>query len=532
MPDVRSSAVAGSVGSVNANASPYTTIPAPAGLAVGDFLVVCAYFAQGTGTGVSIITPPGLTQISPALTGTERTYAVFAGKVTASNLSTFQAGIPLRAGASSTRVAGVALALQSDAGKSFDLSAIEISNITYKGSASTSGSFPGVPGALPDSYLTLNFAMSNKSASTTLTSHSSGRIINQVNAPSAASGSVSDSVVSAHRAAATATFNVSQANSQFITVRAYQIDTPVPANTRHVLRQNSSSIDEYELYIYDGTSPTAASGLKEVESLGVLPQPKTVSEFHLEIIQNKYPRMAHRNIGQTYAECTTRGAFEALVKHGTPYLEFSARHTSDGVLVGSHDSTLDRATQGTGAISSKTWAQIQGTVVDVGGTPLSPTPTVSRMIDYMTWFKDYVMFLDNKDLTLWPDFFQKINDVVPNATEHVVIKVDGAASPVHFQIPKQAGFKVMAYWFASSNFSNLADKMPYVDYPGMAHDAPQATWDLIRQTADAQSAIDFVDRPMWGHVLESEAEVTESISKGARFVQCTRAVCFPSYTAW
>ncbi|NBH05822.1 glycerophosphodiester phosphodiesterase [Amycolatopsis sp. SID8362] len=63
-------------------------------------------------------------------------------------------------------------------------------------------------------------------------------------------------------------------------------------------------------------------------------------------------------------------AFQRACAEGYRYLETDVHATADGVVVVHHDPSLDRTTDGAGAIATKTWEQLKG--VKIGGkVPLS-----------------------------------------------------------------------------------------------------------------------------------------------------------------
>jgi glycerophosphoryl diester phosphodiesterase len=75
--------------------------------------------------------------------------------------------------------------------------------------------------------------------------------------------------------------------------------------------------------------------------------------------------VAHRGASSTRPENTT-SAFEEAVRLGARIVEFDVRLTADAVPVVMHDPTVDRTTDGTGAVHELTLAQIRGLVVGQG----------------------------------------------------------------------------------------------------------------------------------------------------------------------
>ena len=66
---------------------------------------------------------------------------------------------------------------------------------------------------------------------------------------------------------------------------------------------------------------------------------------------------AHRG-GAAHAPENSWAAFEHAIKLGYAYLETDARATSDGKLMAFHDRTLDRMTDGSGPIGSRTYREV------------------------------------------------------------------------------------------------------------------------------------------------------------------------------
>ena len=67
---------------------------------------------------------------------------------------------------------------------------------------------------------------------------------------------------------------------------------------------------------------------------------------------------AHRG-GAAYAPENTMPAFDNAVRLGVDQLETDTQLTADGRLVLLHDDRLDRTTDCTGTVASRTWAEIE-----------------------------------------------------------------------------------------------------------------------------------------------------------------------------
>jgi glycerophosphoryl diester phosphodiesterase len=80
--------------------------------------------------------------------------------------------------------------------------------------------------------------------------------------------------------------------------------------------------------------------------------------------------IAHRG-GPKYAPENTLTAFQNAVAQAVDWLEFDVQMTQDGVLVIIHDETVDRTTDGIGAVRDLTFAHIR--TLDAGNGEKVPT---------------------------------------------------------------------------------------------------------------------------------------------------------------
>lgn len=88
--------------------------------------------------------------------------------------------------------------------------------------------------------------------------------------------------------------------------------------------------------------------------------------------------MAHRGFSRQGLE-NSRAAFAAAVDLGFRYVETDVHATADDVLIAFHDDTLDRVTDGSGAIRELPWAEVRE--ARIGGQ--EQIPTLEEMFE--TW---------------------------------------------------------------------------------------------------------------------------------------------------
>src|SRR5579872_891338 len=89
--------------------------------------------------------------------------------------------------------------------------------------------------------------------------------------------------------------------------------------------------------------------------------------FATGLAQTKYIAViSHRGEHLNHTE-NTLPAFESAADLGADYFELDVRTTKDGKIVLMHDSTVDRTTNGKGAVADLTFDEIRGLEVKGGG---------------------------------------------------------------------------------------------------------------------------------------------------------------------
>jgi glycerophosphoryl diester phosphodiesterase len=89
---------------------------------------------------------------------------------------------------------------------------------------------------------------------------------------------------------------------------------------------------------------------------------------------------AHRGL-TTRAPDNSLSAIAAALDAGFPAVEIDVRDTSDGVLVLMHDPTVDRTSDGRGAVGSFTFAQIRQLHLLWQGKGIGPVPSLEEVMN-------------------------------------------------------------------------------------------------------------------------------------------------------
>ena len=210
-------------------------------------------------------------------------------------------------------------------------------------------------------------------------------------------------------------------------------------------------------------------------------------------------------------------AYTQSVARGYGALEVSLNRTSDGVWVGTHDQTTDRASGGTyGNVSDQTWAQIQQQQIVIGSQD-APQP-------YMRWEEIVAAYGSTHLLVVDPkyalgthrtEFLEMVRDSV--GTERAIMKFSGSGSgAANFSDAAQAmGFTTWGYFYAPDastalgGNNNVQTWQSHWSLLGMDYTAPQAVWDEILAFG----------KPVIAHIVPNQAAYNLAMSKGAAGVQ-------------
>ncbi len=118
---------------------------------------------------------------------------------------------------------------------------------------------------------------------------------------------------------------------------------------------------------------------------------------------------AHRG-GLAYAPENTLAAFRNAIRQGVDWLEFDVQMTKDGELVVIHDETVDRTTNGTGAVRDLTLQQIRS--LDAGQG--EKVPTFAEVLD-LAKAHGARIFPETKSAHLYPGMEEKLLQALEQA---------------------------------------------------------------------------------------------------------------------
>ena len=248
-------------------------------------------------------------------------------------------------------------------------------------------------------------------------------------------------------------------------------------------------------------------------SLKLLGQAYNLAQMDADIANGVTVYWAHRGFSNNYSEMT-QYAYDRAVQDGAKALEFSMRRTSDGVYYGMHDNTLDRVTNLSGATSSVTWAELEGTAV----TAPTPGGYVTRLEDFINRYQRQLLIIDPKSGQYINDEVVPLLQSFPDWQNRFLIKLDGMHNLTVWQAYKNAGFKTAGYWYPNeSSLAALAARAEYVDYIGMQYDA----------TTDQWNEVFSYGKPVWGHVLYNTGQKNAALAAGCHILQCGEKTLLP-----
>lgn len=154
--------------------------------------------------------------------------------------------------------------------------------------------------------------------------------------------------------------------------------------------------------------------------------------------------IAHRGLSQRFPE-NTKLAYQAALSQHIDMLEIDLHLTKDGVLVGIHDDTIDRTSNGKGAIKDFTLEDLRTFNFNSGNEEIAEA-------DIMT-FDEILTLCKNYSKTLLVEV--KKPNKYPNIGEQIIQKINHHAFPIN---------RIIIQSFDQSFIKEIQQQVPYLNY--------------------------------------------------------------------
>lgn len=322
--------------------------------------------------------------------------------------------------------------------------------------------------------------------------------------------------------------NAQSTNAWGMLIGIPSLDTadPVVAKLPAKAADGAGGIIDVGLVGYDGSAEVALAKVEYVHGGTMVPDLDRTSRVWT---------MGHRGGSLDYQEHSARGYVECAINH-LDVLEFSVAMSSDGVLFGLHDDTLNRTSSSLGSTAVKpgdrTWAQIQALVQDLpnrGDSRFTTAPYLSLDDFVAQWASSHTLMFDPKVLsTAQRKVLMARLQQIPDYQRRVLGKyyTTGTAIADEFHA---IGCKVWGYSYTADlgTFPNgTGTGQPFVvrtdssstvgtaskwDYLGLEYTADDRAWAAMLQVAGSKKVV--------AHIVPTAAAATSAVAKGARALQ-------------
>ena len=169
------------------------------------------------------------------------------------------------------------------------------------------------------------------------------------------------------------------------------IEETLAANANKVDSKVGDALKDYKGNKYDTIGKRMDAELRVLDTALSISKEVQGREYNAVRDDLQHHTIALRGYSKGAAENTLRG-FKFAVEMGYWGIKSELRRSSDGKWVLFTDETLDRTTNGTGLVSSKTWAQLKA--LDAGtktGNVMSANERIWSLEDFMWFCREYNM---------------------------------------------------------------------------------------------------------------------------------------------
>jgi hypothetical protein len=245
----------------------------------------------------------------------------------------------------------------------------------------------------------------------------------------------------------------------------------------------------------NGSFTTLASpGLSRAAAFGGTGTFKALSRVEA-FLANAPTYTAHRGGSADWPEMTMYAYTQAAAWNSNMALEVSVIRTSDGLWMGSHDSTTDRVFGVHYDITTTPWSTLQTLRTTVGNQP------PALLTDILAAFPDRVFVVDDKMNSFLPQFLDTLD--ANGGPQRIIVKGYGpqAGDINKANAATARGYQTWGYYYHADTV-NLA--------------STQGNWSILGEDAvgappgDATdwAAIKSYGKPVWAHIIATASQKT------------------------
>lgn len=309
------------------------------------------------------------------------------------------------------------------------------------------------------------------------------------------------------------------------TLQIRAVTDTVQSNSRTSLYLYSTPVTTGQAVKGDGTLAGGSSGIAESIALRGPVNHRFASVA--AALARPGVTSAHRGNSVTYAEMS-KNAYLQSDARGYAVLEYSAGRTSDGVWFGLHDADINRTSKTTGlpVASSMTWAQVQGykNLLALDNIPQDYYRFDAFLAD---WANDHVVMIDPKyawqlggaaRTEFWTMLaaYPKSNIIIKGYIDSMSL-----ANAAH-----DNGYESWGYAYeADASNASFATWCAAWTILGMDLTAAQSAWDLMKAQATPSG------KKIIGHIATTREQYALAITKGADGVQVAATAAVPPVSA-
>lgn len=237
---------------------------------------------------------------------------------------------------------------------------------------------------------------------------------------------------------------------------------------------------------------------------------------------------AHRGWSEKYPENTIL-AFEKALELGVDQIELDIRITKDDQLVVIHDATVDRTTNGTGAVNSFTLAELQQLDAGIKKGEEFKGLRIPTFLEFMDLIKDHPTITVDFELKEYPVngneavAYSVCDRVLATIREYgfqdrCVINTFDAKLHEYIRDKYNGAFKQHVYY--PLNCMGQVTDDPYAYGYCVCMFNPDKDGNVIASKAACDSMKARGIRPWAGASVKNEATVDETIAKGCELITC------------